>query len=152
MTTWSDGLTGKQRLFVREYSKCLNATEAAKRAGYSEKTAASIGHENLRKPKIVTAIQVAMEELYDAGGEVTQDMVVAGLLKEARYSRSDSARVTAWSWLGRYFAMFTDKSQVEIKGLADRIAAMGEDEVRELLELSHEDQLARLGMTGFGNA
>ena len=48
--------------------------------------------------------------------------------------------------------MFTDKSQVEIKGLADRIAAMGEDEVKELLELSHEDQLARLGMTGFGNA
>ena len=58
---------------------------------------------------------------------------------------SHSARVQALSWLGRHLAMFTDKSQVEVKGLADRIAAMGDDEVRELLELdSNEEIMARL--------
>lgn len=45
-------LTGKQRRFVDEYLKCFNATQAALRAGYSEKTAYSIGHENLNKPEI----------------------------------------------------------------------------------------------------
>ena len=68
---------------------------------------------------------------------------------EARYAASDSARVTAWSWLGRYFAMFTDKSQVEIRGLADRIAAMGEDEVKEILALDEDEIVARFtGVTG----
>ena len=49
-------LTTKQRLFVREYLIDLNATQAAIRAGYSEKTAGAIGHENLKKPEIATAI------------------------------------------------------------------------------------------------
>ena len=42
-------LTDKQKRFVEEYLVDLNATEAAKRAGYSEKTAYSIGFENLKK-------------------------------------------------------------------------------------------------------
>ena len=51
------GLTAKQSLFVEEYLKDLNATQAAKRAGYSDKTAASIGGENLQKPEIQQAIE-----------------------------------------------------------------------------------------------
>lgn len=42
-------LTEKQARFVAEYLVDLNATEAARRAGYSEKTAYAIGFENLRK-------------------------------------------------------------------------------------------------------
>lgn len=42
-------LTRRQRLFAEAYIECGNATEAAKRAGYSEKTAAKIGSENLQK-------------------------------------------------------------------------------------------------------
>lgn len=45
-------LTDKQELFAREYLKDLNATQAAIRAGYSEKTAKETGYENLTKPHI----------------------------------------------------------------------------------------------------
>lgn len=45
-------LTEKQEAFCREFMKDLNATQAAKRAGYSDKTAYSIGQENLNKPEI----------------------------------------------------------------------------------------------------
>ena len=43
-------LTFKQRKFVIEYMKDLNATQAAIRAGYSKKTARIIASENLTKP------------------------------------------------------------------------------------------------------
>jgi phage terminase small subunit len=49
-------LTDKQARFVSEYLVDLNATQAAIRAGYSEKTATAIGCENLRKPDIAAAI------------------------------------------------------------------------------------------------
>lgn len=49
-------LTDKQELFAREYLSDLNATQAAKRAGYSDKTAYSIGQENLKKPEIQARI------------------------------------------------------------------------------------------------
>ena len=45
-------LTEKQKLFVDEYLKDLNATQAAIRAGYKEKNARAIGCENLTKPNI----------------------------------------------------------------------------------------------------
>ena len=45
-------LTPKQQRFVEEYLIDLNATQAAIRAGYSEKTAKSVGHENLTKPDL----------------------------------------------------------------------------------------------------
>lgn len=45
-------LTPKQELFCREYLKDLNATQAAIRAGYSEKTAKETGYENLTKPHV----------------------------------------------------------------------------------------------------
>lgn len=45
-------LTPKQELFVKEYLIDFNATQAAIRAGYSEKTAGAMGNENLQKPEI----------------------------------------------------------------------------------------------------
>lgn len=45
-------LTAKQDRFCQEYLIDLNATQSAIRAGYSEKTAGSIGGENLKKPEI----------------------------------------------------------------------------------------------------
>ncbi len=52
-------LTKKQFAFVAAYlGSCKgNATKAAIEAGYSPKTAEQTGHENLRKPKIQTAIE-----------------------------------------------------------------------------------------------
>ena len=45
-------LNEKQKAFCEHYAACLNATEAAKRAGYSEKTAYSIGQRLLKKAEI----------------------------------------------------------------------------------------------------
>ena len=49
-------LTDKQKMFCREYLIDLNATQAAIRAGYSEKTARASGCENLTKPDIQNRI------------------------------------------------------------------------------------------------
>jgi len=56
-------LISKERLFVAEYLKDLNATQEAIRAGYSKKTAYIIGHENLRKPKIQKALSEARNSI-----------------------------------------------------------------------------------------
>ena len=42
-------LTEKQKRFIDYYVETANATESAKRAGYSSKTAKNIGAENLTK-------------------------------------------------------------------------------------------------------
>ena len=65
MTKKNEKLTPKQQRFVTEYLKCGNATEAARRAGYSEKTAFRIGAENLQKPAIARAIERAQERRND---------------------------------------------------------------------------------------
>lgn len=69
-------LTAKQQAFVHEYIVDLNATQAAIRAGYSEDTAYSIGHENLGKPEIAAAIQVAMDQRAQRT-KITQDYVLS---------------------------------------------------------------------------
>ncbi|MBR2499795.1 MAG: terminase small subunit, partial [Clostridia bacterium] len=56
-------LTDKQKRFCQEYIIDFNATQAAIRAGYSEKTAYSIGDENLRKPEIKNYIEELKTEL-----------------------------------------------------------------------------------------
>jgi len=55
-------LNDKQQLFCKEYLKDLNLTQSSIRAGYSPKTAYSIGCENLRKPEIQKYIQELMGE------------------------------------------------------------------------------------------
>ena len=50
-------MTNKQSNFCEEYVKDFNATKAATRAGYSPKTAYSIGSENLKKPEILERIE-----------------------------------------------------------------------------------------------
>lgn len=64
-------LTPKQKRFVEEYVVDCNATQAAIRAGYSPKTAYSIGQENLKKPEVMKAIaekqkKVSERTEYDA--------------------------------------------------------------------------------------
>ncbi|MFJ6207329.1 terminase small subunit [Lysinibacillus sp. NPDC092081] len=56
-------LTLKQQAFADFYIELGNATQAAIKAGYSQKTAYSIGDENLRKPEIKSYIEKRMEEL-----------------------------------------------------------------------------------------
>lgn len=85
-------LTDKQRRFVDEYLVDLNATQAAIRAGYSQKTAASIGEENLRKPEIAKAVQDA-QAARAKRTEITQDMVLREL---AKIGFSDIRKIVRW--------------------------------------------------------
>jgi phage terminase small subunit len=71
-------LTARQQTFVEEYLVDLNATQAAIRAGYSEKTARSVGSENLTKPDIAAAIQAAQQVKADEMG-ITQQYILDNL-------------------------------------------------------------------------
>lgn len=71
-------LTEKQKRFVEEYLIDLNATQAAIRAGYSEKTARQVASQNLSKLNIQDAIQKGMKERSERT-KVTQDEVLKEL-------------------------------------------------------------------------
>lgn len=58
-------LTPKQKAFADEFLKCGNATEAAKRAGYSKQSARQMGTENLSKPSISSYIQERQKQIDD---------------------------------------------------------------------------------------
>ena len=55
-------LTPRQKDFCEYYLQTGNAAEAAKKAGYSEKSAYAIGQENLKKPVISQYIAKRMEK------------------------------------------------------------------------------------------
>lgn len=55
-------LNERQKAFADYYIQTGNATEAAIKAGYSEKTARSIGAENLTKPDISAYIKERLDE------------------------------------------------------------------------------------------
>jgi len=82
-------LNSKQQCFVDEYLIDLNATQAAIRAGYSEHTAYSIGHELLSKPEIALAIQEVQAER-SRRTQITQDRVLEELGRIAFASVSDA--------------------------------------------------------------
>lgn len=69
------GLTPRQARFVEEYAVDCNATQAAIRAGYSHRTARSIGEENLRKPAIAAAIAAACEDRAERVGLQADDVL-----------------------------------------------------------------------------
>lgn len=111
-------LTDRQQAFIAEYLIDLNATQAAIRAGYSEKTARQAGAENLSKPVIADAIaEGAKKRIVKA--EITAQDVLEGLYLEATRTgegSSHGARVSAWGLLGKYHKLFTDKIEAEISG------------------------------------
>lgn len=139
-------LTPKQQRFVEEYLIDLNATQAAIRAGYSEKTAYSVGHENLKKPEIQKAIEEAKNQV-SKRTELTVDMVVNGLLKEAQdYAEgsTQSARVSAWAHLGKHLGMFKDKIE-HSGGLELEVKKISDDELDKRIQelerkVQHDDK------------
>jgi phage terminase small subunit len=68
-------LSPKQAAFVREYLIDLNATQAAIRAGYSQKTAAEQAARLLTNVKVKAEVQTAMDNRADKTG-ITQDYVL----------------------------------------------------------------------------
>lgn len=84
-------LTPKQAKFVDEYLIDLNATQAAIRAGYSERTAYATGHENLRKPEIQEALTQRRQQLAEST-EITPEKVIAEYAKIAFADMSTYAK------------------------------------------------------------
>ncbi len=70
-------LTEKQKRFVAEYLADLNATAAAKRAGYKDP---NIGRQLIAKNNVYAAIQREIQER-NQRTEITQDMVIRELAK-----------------------------------------------------------------------
>lgn len=156
-------MTEKQKLFCEEYLIDLNATQAALRAGYSEKTAYSIGNENLKKPEIQEYIQKRLKEKEDAL-IAKQDEVLKTLTAVMRREKLETVVVTckarkshyddkgkkvtdeaelpicveiptkvsdvnkAAEMLGKYYALFTDKTQIESDGPVVIIDDIGGEE------------------------
>lgn len=118
-------LTPKQERFIQEYLVDLNATQAAIRAGYSEKTAKEIGCENLTKPNIVDAIaelRKAQSErtLVDADYVISSLKSVADRCMQAESVQKDGEELGEFQFnaagankslelLGRHLALFKDK-------------------------------------------
>jgi phage terminase small subunit len=80
----------KQERFCREYMIDLNATQAAIRAGYSKKTAGSIGQENLTKPEILARISELKAKIIDSL-EIDAGEVLAKVAAIMRFTISDIA-------------------------------------------------------------
>ena len=125
------GLTLKQQRFADEYIISGNATQAATLAGYSKKTARSIGQENLTKPDIKKYIDERLEEL-ESSKIAKQDEVLRYLTSIMRGFETEQTlrgtgegmqtiddievsakdRIKAAELIGKRYAMWTDKQEV----------------------------------------
>lgn len=107
-------LNHKQQLFVLEYQKCLNATKAAKLAGYSSKTAYSTGQRLLKNAEIQQALQHGLQE--------RNDLLIADVSRIQEFwteTMNDSDadlkhRLRASELLAKSLGMFIEQSKVEV--------------------------------------
>lgn len=129
-------MTAKQQRFCDEYLIDLNATQAAIRAGYSERTAGTIGNENMQKPAIRAYINERMAEKEKSliadqdeilkyltavmrGKSQSTEIVVEGTgegCSEARTMQkepSEKDRLKAAELLGKRYGLYTEKMDVE---------------------------------------
>lgn len=130
-------LNKRQMLFYDEYMVDLNATQAAIRAGYSERTAYSIGQRLLKKVEGQEYIQKRMaekeKELIAEQDEVLKyltsvlrgesrstEIVVEGTgdgYSEARTMTkepSEKERLKAAELLGKRYGLYTDKIEQDV--------------------------------------
>lgn len=130
-------LTDKQKIFCDEYIISLNATQAAIKAGYAEKTAYAIGAENLKKPKIQSYISERMKQKESSliatqdevlqyltsvlrGESQTTDIVLVGIgdgwqeVQEVEKKPSEKDRLKAAELLGKRYGLYTDKVSADV--------------------------------------
>lgn len=91
----SDGvgkLRERQKRFIEEYLVDLNATQAAIRAGYSEKTAMEQGYQLLQKTSVQKAIEEAQNKRLERI-QISQDEVIRRLLENADIASGKKAIV-----------------------------------------------------------
>lgn len=105
----------RQQKFVDEYCVDLNATQAAIRAGYNQKTASVIGNENLRKPYIKQAIEERLQKNVQKN-DITVELVLGGIKEIAfKQNAKETDRLRALELLGKYLKMFTDKIETKVE-------------------------------------
>ena len=111
-------LTEKQKRFVQEYLVDLNATAAAKRAGYSEKSASRIAVELLNKTQVSAEIQ-KQQAKRQKRVEITQEKVLSdekrkaiASIKEGQYGTEVKVhdKVKALELLAKHLGMFDSKN------------------------------------------
>ena len=116
-TSESLPLTPRQQRFVDAYALCGNAAEAARRAGYSVKTAGQFGQENLKKPAIAAAL-AARQALYADELQVTKEDVVGGLLRAiglARAQENPAAMIQGCVALAKLCGFYApERQQIEL--------------------------------------
>ncbi len=106
-------LTARQTRFVEEYMIDLNASAAARRAGYSMKTAHRQGQENLQKPAIRQAIEAKQEEIANAPGAVSAEWIIGEMRKVAAGENTNTRdRLKALELLGKIQGLFVDRKEV----------------------------------------
>lgn len=110
-------LTEKQKRFIDYYVETANATESAKRAGYSSKTAKNIGAENLTKLNYF--IQERLRQL-ENNRIASQEEVLQYLTKVMRGEEKDQFgldaslqdRTKCAELLGKRYGTFKEKVEV----------------------------------------
>lgn len=136
-------LTPRQQRFVAEYVADPNATQAAIRAGYSPKTAYSIGHENLRKPEIEAAIDGAREELAERAG-IEQDRVMEEFRRLAFSDLRDAVEWSGKSMTIRDSAELTPDAARAIQEVTETVTETPEGGKRVVRRVKLYDKLGAL--------
>ena len=135
-------LNPKQQRFVDEYLVDLNATQAAIRAGYSQKTAASQGERLLKKAEVQQALSRRMKAR-EQRTEVTQDRVVKEL---AKIAFGDPRNVMSWGPGGvtlKASAELTDDEAALVSEVSETTTERGGS-----LKLKTNDKLKALELLG----
>lgn len=105
----SDKLTTKQRLFVEAYLANPNATQAAIKAGYSEKTAYSQGQRLLKNVEIAKLIGERVESVVMSADEVLTELAA---IAKGGYSTYKGDKLKALELVGKHHKLFTDKTEL----------------------------------------
>jgi phage terminase small subunit len=144
---WSDGrkkgdggLNDKQRRFAEEYVVDLNVTAAAKRAGYSERTAHVIGHKLLKIAKVAALVGKAQAKL-SAKTEVNAERVINKLASIA-FGETDPSlpkpadQLNALAQLGKHLGLFVERHEVDnrMSILSVNVSAQDLESARALVE------------------
>lgn len=120
-------LTPKQQKFCEEYAASGNATQSAIAAGYSPKTAYSIGEENLRKPDIIAEIKRLSQRATKARIMKIEERKER-LSKIAWNSFDENAVIRSIEALNKMDGLYIQKHEVQVtRSLADIIKEIDDD-------------------------
>lgn len=141
-------LTTKQQMFVTEYLKDFNATQAAVRAGYSPKTAVIIGYENLRKPYLAEKIQAELSSRRKKAKLTIED------LQEKLYKiiEAEVTNVISYNESGVSFAQHSDdipdNERVALQSIEVIESHQGDDRMTLRTKVKFHDKLKAIELYG----